>query len=219
MALYWNTVNNSLKDNLYTLMQAPLFDDFRLVGGTALSLYLGHRMSVDIDLFTDSPYGSVDFNAIDEFLQTTFPYVQGDFGMLPGLGKSYLVGDSEQEHVKLDVYYTNDPFIQPVVQIDKVRVTTLDEITAMKIDVISRGGRKKDFWDIHELLDRYTLAQMLALHRQRHEYNHNEEQILRNFVDFTRADEDFDPFCLRGKYWEFIKDDMMSIVQSHKRNL
>ncbi|WP_242457891.1 nucleotidyl transferase AbiEii/AbiGii toxin family protein [Pedobacter sp. BS3] len=200
-------------------MQASLFNSFRLVGGTALSLYLGHRMSVDIDLFTDQPYDSVDFNAIDEFLQATFPYVRGDFGMLPGLGKSYLVGDSEQDHIKLDVYYTNDPFIQPAMQIDKVRMATVDEITAMKIDVISRGGRKKDFWDIHELLDKYTLEQMLALHRQRHEYTHNEEQILHSLVDFTRADEDFDPFCLRGKYWEFIKDDIMSIIQSQRQNL
>lgn len=40
--------------------------DFRLVGGTALSLQLGHRMSVDIDLFTDAPYRSVDFTAIEK---------------------------------------------------------------------------------------------------------------------------------------------------------
>lgn len=59
--LYWNTVNTHLKEYLLTLMKLPSFADFRLVGGTALSLHLGHRMSVDIDLFTDKEYGSIDF--------------------------------------------------------------------------------------------------------------------------------------------------------------
>ncbi len=34
------------------------FAPFRLVGGTSLSLRYGHRMSDDIDLFTDAEYGS-----------------------------------------------------------------------------------------------------------------------------------------------------------------
>lgn len=65
--LYWNTVNDNLKQALLFLMEAPIFDQFRLVGGTSLSLQVGHRMSVDIDLFTDSPYRSIDFNQIDNF--------------------------------------------------------------------------------------------------------------------------------------------------------
>jgi len=48
-------------------MSANEFKDFRLVGGTALSLHLGHRMSADIDLFTDAAYGSVDLDAIEIF--------------------------------------------------------------------------------------------------------------------------------------------------------
>jgi hypothetical protein len=35
--------------------------------------------------------------------------------------------------------------------LDNIRMATSEEITAMKIDVILRGGRKKDFWDVHEL--------------------------------------------------------------------
>ncbi len=70
--LNYNTVTPLLKSVLETLMAADVFDDFRLVGGTALSLYRGHRMSVDIDLFTDREYGSVDFEAIDAFLRGTY---------------------------------------------------------------------------------------------------------------------------------------------------
>jgi len=48
--LYWNTVNSLLKDSLLTLVVAEKLKDFRLVGDPALSLYLGHRISIDIDL-------------------------------------------------------------------------------------------------------------------------------------------------------------------------
>lgn len=65
--LHWNTVKPILKEVLTKLMQEKLFDPFRLVGGTSLSLQLGHRMSDDIDLFTDEAYGSLDFTAIDKF--------------------------------------------------------------------------------------------------------------------------------------------------------
>ena len=49
--LHYNTVTPLLLSILRTCMSAKEFDSFRLVGGTALSLQLGHRMSVDIDLY------------------------------------------------------------------------------------------------------------------------------------------------------------------------
>ncbi|HEY0896907.1 MAG TPA: nucleotidyl transferase AbiEii/AbiGii toxin family protein [Sphingobacteriaceae bacterium] len=70
--LYWNTVDNLLKESLLCLMQAEELKDFRLVGGTASSLHLGHRISVDIDLFTDAPYGTIDFDRIETFLNSNF---------------------------------------------------------------------------------------------------------------------------------------------------
>lgn len=106
--LYWNTVNTLLHNILLTLMQASVLADFRLVGGTALSLHLGHRMSVDIDLFTDVDHGSVNFDAIDKYLLGNFPFVQGDIGGLLGFGRSYLVGNNLEDHIKLDIYYAQE---------------------------------------------------------------------------------------------------------------
>ncbi len=59
--MYYNTINDLLKNTLIMLMESSGFESFRLVGGTALSLQLGHRLSIDIDLFSDGPYGSIDF--------------------------------------------------------------------------------------------------------------------------------------------------------------
>lgn len=49
--LHSKTVTSELLELLKTIMSDSLFNDFNLVGGTALSLQIGHRNSIDIDLF------------------------------------------------------------------------------------------------------------------------------------------------------------------------
>lgn len=210
--LFWGTVTNTLKDLLIQLMYAKVLENFRLVGGTALSLQLGHRMSVDIDLFTDSAYGTVDFELIEQFLKSNFPYVEGEFGGNSGLGKSYLVGNRPNQAVKLDLYYTMDQFFQPALQVEEIRMTNIEEIIAMKVDVVQRVGRKKDFWDLHEVLGRFTITEMILLHQQRYEWTHNAQLIRENLTNFSEADGEFDPICLKGKEWAFIKDDIEKAV-------
>lgn len=211
--LKWTTVSPLLRDCLHSLMQADLLSQYRLVGGTALSLYLGHRVSVDIDLFTDQPYGSIDYTAIEEYLENTFPFMEKSNHELIGMGCSYLIGEREEDGIKLDIYYT-DEFITPPDVVDGIRMATIGEIAAMKIDIVHRGGRKKDFWDIHEMLDHLSLRQMLDLHKQRHPYTHNEAEILAQLIDFSEADHDLDPICLKGKYWELIRYDLAEVVKS-----
>jgi hypothetical protein len=201
---HWKTVTPLLKTILHELMDCSLFDSFRLVGGTALSLQLGHRLSVDIDLFTDAIYDSIDFRAVESYLHSHFSYVTDPSPGPVGMGRSYFIGDSEDDAIKLDLYYT-DPFIQPYLLIDNIRMASVEEIIAMKIDVVQHGGRKKDFWDLHELLDKYTLQQMMSIHQQRYPYSHDEQLIRSKFTDFMLADDDFEPNCLKGKHWEIIK--------------
>lgn len=213
--IHFNTVNEHLKSALITLMKSDVFHTFRLVGGTALSLQLGHRYSIDIDLFSDAEYGSIDFNVIDKYIEDTFPYHNHLSNLNPALGKSYCIGTNKDNIVKLDIYYT-DPFIQLPLIKDTIRMASTEEIIAMKMDVVQRVGRKKDFWDLHELLSTYSLSNMLSLHKQRYTYTHNQELILKNLTNFELANNDFDPICLKGKYWEFIKEDIMEVVKSHK---
>jgi hypothetical protein len=187
-------------------MSAEEFNNFRLIGGTALGLYRGHRESIDIDLFSDSQYGSIDFDAIDKFLRKTFSYVdRTEYEVGPG--RSYYVGNNKTECVKLDLFYT-ETFIREVEIIDGIRLATIEEIIAMKIEVISHSGRKKDFWDLHELIDDYSFEKMISFHEERYPYGHDRQSIIENFSDFEKADNDFDPICLRGKYWELIKLDL-----------
>jgi predicted nucleotidyltransferase component of viral defense system len=212
-SLHYKTVTPLLHTILMHLMQAKEFEAFRLVGGTALSLYRGHRLSIDIDLFTDAKYGSIDFGTLTSFLRANYLYVDTSGDNIIGFGKSYFVGDDKKNCIKLDVYYSTENFIDPVVSIDGIRMASVKEIIAMKIDVVSRGGRKKDFWDIHELMNEYSITQMLAMHEERHPYTHDKKLIKTNFTRFENADLDFDPVCLRGKTWEVIKLDMLDFVK------
>lgn len=213
--LHYSTVNDLLKNSLLQLMKSDVFNNFRLVGGTALSLQIGHRESIDIDLFSDSEYGALDFNAIENYLKENFQYV--DFvNTIPAMGKSYFIGENKENTIKLDIYYT-DTYIQHYVEVDGIRMATIEEIIAMKIDVVQRGGRKKDFWDLHDLLESYDISQMLDLHKQRYPYRHDRELIIQNFTSFKQADLDFNPICFKGKYWEFVKEDFEEIINEFKK--
>ncbi len=206
--LYYNTVSPLLLEVLKAIMANEVFNDFRLVGGTALSLYCGHRLSVDIDIFSDTEYGTIDFALIDDFLYRAYTYVDSNDYKIIGVGKSYYIGNNKNDCIKLDVFYS-DKFIHKANVIDGIRLASIEEIIAMKIDVILRGGRKKDFWDIDELRNNYPIDAMLHLHKQRYPYHHDRKLLKNNFVNFAEADNDFDPVCLKGKHWELIKLDMI----------
>lgn len=212
--LYYNTVNSTLKTSLEIITKSEIFNNFRLVGGTSLSLQLGHRISIDIDLFSDIEYGLIDFTRIEIFLKENFQYLDFNPNLPAAFGKSYTIGYDKENYVKLDIYYT-DPFISDEVKIDNIPLASIEEIIAMKVDVIQRTGRKKDFWDLHELLDKYNISEMISLHERRYPYSHDKDLILKNFIDFTLADDEDDPICLRGKYWEFIKEDFEEIINTY----
>ena len=83
-----------------------------------------------------------------------------------------------------------------------------EEIAAMKLDVVSHKGRKKDFWDLHELHGSYTFVQMLDYYAERYPYGATRNEASALLTDFSRADEDVDPRCLRRKIWQLIKLDI-----------
>ena len=213
--LQFKTVKPILRSTLEHLMTIEDFASFRLVGGTSLSLRYGHRMSDDIDLFTDAEYGSLDFHKLQDILKKEFPYCSGDCGAVVSFGVSYLVGNSKEDCVKLDLFYT-DPFIRPMELQGDIRIASVDDIVAMKMDVLPRGGRKKDFWDLHLLHNHYTIEQMLALYEERYPYGATREECIKGLIDFTFADSDPDPICLQEKAWQLIKLDFTEWVAELK---
>lgn len=212
MRIYKNTVSSSLWKILSDLMCFETLDTFRLVGGTSLSLLLGHRQSMDIDLFTDEEYGSIDFDHIDDLFLRNFSYVEMGYGGNNSLGKSYYIREKSNECIKVDMFYT-DSFIFSPIDIEGIRLARLEEIAAMKLEVIGYNGRKKDFWDLHELRNHFPLKEMLRFYEKRYPYGHSKEDLIKKLSDFGKADFDFDPICLKGKHWELIKLDFEEQVE------
>lgn len=203
-SLHLETVTPLLSDILQYLMKEPLFDSFRLVGGTNLSLRYGHRYSVDIDMFTDALYGSIDFPAIDEYFARCFPYCDYFSGPI-GFGKMYYIGKSKEESVKVDLMYTEN-FLDPEEYYGCVRMATPRDIAAMKMEAVFTGGRKKDIWDLDYLMENvYSLDEMCNFHAQRHPYTHDRLKLLRSCKSFSDMDLQADPVCLLGKDWDNIK--------------
>ena len=92
-------------------MSLPELSDFRLVGGTALSLLRGHRESVDIDLFCDGPYGEIPFDHILEVIKFQFRYVEdtspftGPANFVNNRGFNLFIGEEEETAIKTDILY------------------------------------------------------------------------------------------------------------------
>lgn len=217
MNLYYNTVSPLLKEALHKISENPLFKDFILVGGTCLSLQLGHRRSIDIDLFTDVDYGTMDTKNIKHFLERNFPYTENIESLVQSsLGYNLFIGNSPADKVKVDFFYT-EKFIFPIKEIDKIRMADIREIAAMKIGAIAQEEpRQKDFWDIHELKDSFSFKDMLNWVIKRNEWAVSEDGVLQGFQKIDSVKESREGIdCLRGKYWSLVKDDLLEMVDDH----
>ncbi len=216
MKIYQNTVSDLLWKILSQLMRFEELASFRLVGGTSLSLLLGHRKSIDIDLFTDATYGTIDFKVIDSLFINSFPYVEMRYSGNRSVGKTYFIGNKKNETVKIDLFYT-DKFVFPLIDYNGIRLSQLEEIAAMKLEVIGYNGRKKDFWDLHELLNYFTMPEMFEFYEKRYPLGYSKNELIEKLVYFDEAENDFDPICLRNKYWEIIKLDFEELIATNFR--
>ena len=205
--LQTETIKPGTLSVLKSLMEIDELRQFSLVGGTALSLKYGHRLSIDLDLFSVENF---EREPIIKSLENKF----GDGFEYRGNFAKWGIF-CQIEKVKVDIVHYPHAIIQPIETDSGIRLYHDKDLIAMKIQAILGRGVKKDFWDIHELLKHFSIDQMLALHQSRYEYNHDRNLILENMTNFGFADEDLEPICLRGKYWAFIKEDITEAARDY----
>lgn len=207
--LHLETVSTELFDSLNKLMNCPVFSNFRLVGGTGLSLLLGHRVSIDIDLFTDIEYGTLDTHEISKSLQKIFPYIDGLEKLNKrNIGYTLYCGKDKDNAIKLDLYYTDKFCFKPTI-IDNIRIADIRDIAAMKIIAINNSNRKKDYWDIYELMNHYSLSQMIGFAEQRSPFEIERKDLLNKLRNIPVSEIDNIPIkALKDHYWEFIVEDI-----------
>ncbi len=130
------------------------------------------------------------------------------------IGLHLYIGLKEISSVKTDILsWTTAEFIYPALEIDGIRFATLEEIALMKLDTISRGGRKKDFWDMSEIFETHALQALLDMYLEKYPYNDTAD-VIRGLTNFEKAERVPDPICLKQKHWDLIKAEMHEAVRS-----
>ncbi|HWD90509.1 MAG TPA: nucleotidyl transferase AbiEii/AbiGii toxin family protein [Mucilaginibacter sp.] len=125
--------------------------DFFLVGGTALSLQIGHRISIDIDLFSLNPFDESGMLA----------YLESEKGFkLDYLNKNTIKG--EIGRTKIDLITHSYPLVKQLELANGIRLASLEDIAAMKLNaIVGNGTRLKDFVDVAFLSCYLSLGQMM----------------------------------------------------------
>ena len=146
------TVAPATFDLLRRLQSEELLGTTRLVGGTSLALQMGHRTSVDLDLFS---FEKFDSQRVQELLFEKY-------GFTPNLvTANTIIGFSEG--VKIDIIYHPFKWIDSIITENGVRLSSTKEIAAMKLHaIINSGQRPKDFVDLAFLSQKYSYNQMLS---------------------------------------------------------
>ncbi len=102
-------------------------------------------------MFTDMSYDKFDLTAIEKYLTETFEFVEFYPNLIQAIGRTFYIGNSKKESVKLDIFHQSDLFIFDKVEKEGVRMISIEEILAMKLEIIQNANtRKKDFWDIYD---------------------------------------------------------------------
>lgn len=213
MILRTNIGSPLLLECLHKIMAHKAFDIYYLVGGTALALQRGHRISIDIDMFTNMPYEDMNTDEIAKALSELFPYIDG-LHQLKETQTVYslFVGNDKDNCVKLDICYDENP-IFPLIHSNGIRMVSEKDIAAMKINAITQDRqRKKDFWDIHDLLETYSIEEMISFALKRYPWSLNLPKIIDGFKRLPELNDYTEIRCLKGKYWEFIVEDLMEQI-------
>lgn len=132
-----STVENSTFQTLAEVFELhEIKKQFALAGGTSLALQIGHRMSVDLEVFSEDTFST---DALSLELNAHF---QGDYELL-GLTKSMLFTNIKK--VKCDFIREPAKTIRPHVFMGGVRMYSVEDICAMKMHTICGKGKKRIF--------------------------------------------------------------------------
>jgi len=183
----------------------PAFlQSFYLSGGTGLSLQLGHRKSEDLDFFNEQSFNPQSLEKELVSLGTL-----SDTELAEGTLNTFL------GEVKLQFLEYPYPTIEPFIDWEGIRISSILDIACTKLQTVSRRGSKKDFVDLYFCVDRYPLSEIL--HSAQKKYatrDYSQTHILKSLVYFADAEEQPMPRMRKPVQWEEVKEKLVSVVRS-----
>ena len=199
--LSYRTVEPHTLELLKKLSEKDFLAGARLVGGTALALQYGHRMSVDLDFF--GKISNEDDISLREQLK--------DIGRLSVVKESKNINVFLLDGVKVDFVNYPYPWIDEAVQEGVIRLASPQDIAAMKINAIEGRGSKKDFIDLYFLLQRYSMEDILGFYARKYP-EYSLFRALMSLTYFDDAEHQFMPKMFSDVTWENIKDTLRKAV-------
>jgi hypothetical protein len=154
---------------------------FRLCGGTAIALHLGHRASFDFDFLSVDPFDP-------DWLYNELPFLQGS-GVLQKAANTLTTLVDRDEPVQLSFFgvpqiqFTDPPL---VCRDNELRVASMRDLAAMKAAVVQKRAEAKDYIDIDAILcsGQINLPMALAAARQMYGHGFNPELTLKSLCYF-----------------------------------
>lgn len=160
MELHYNTVNPELLELIKQICDDPFFNAYRLVGGTSLSLQIGHRASVDADFFSDG-----NGQPVPDLLKYIFPKIIVQMAKVEP--RNGCMG-ATVNGIKLHVFDYGDPFVKQANIVDGIRLASLLDIGLMKLDVQNTRNAWKDIIDLNMITNFHPLSELLSVYNQRY---------------------------------------------------
>lgn len=202
--LHKETISTEMWELLQKLMKDEMLKDFTLVGGTALALKLGHRLSFDIDLFTKK-----DFNSKDLISYLQKEYKATDEIVFENTVMTYI------KDIKVDLLTHKYPVIAMDKISENVRMISNDDIGAMKLHAIFQSGeRLKDYVDMYFLLEEKSLQSYLNSYQLK--YNGNPNLSARSLIYFDGIRKEYDVSIIHGKEdnWKTMQERLKKAVSN-----
>lgn len=192
--LHYETIDSATLELLKQLQSIQLFEQLRLVGGTALALQLGHRKSIDLDLS-----GNIDSDVLE------INNVLSRLGNITQLRDSTNIHIYQVNGIKVDIVNYTYPWLSGIIQFDELRIAGYEDIAAMKIAAITGRGTKKDFIDLYFLLKELPLYEMINLYQRKYK-DGSVFMALKSLVYFEDAEKDEMPNMLVNIDWGVVKE-------------
>ena len=178
--LFKETVEKDTLSILDTLQKDENLSNFYLVGGTALALNLGHRKSIDLDMFSPQPF---DTEQLLKYLSEKYEFVR----LFPFAKLSKVILQGKIKDVKTDWVVNPYPFVENPETIEGIRLYSLKDIAAMKLTAIADSGKRlKDFVDVAYLSTIMSFNEMLNAYEKK--YNVDKERANLGLTYFSDID-------------------------------
>jgi len=125
--------------------------DFGLVGGTAIAYYLGHRRSIDFDLFSPKTFSILSArNKINKFFKIEQTLVQGDGELTVMANNVKLTLFNFPYHIEYNSKFENI-----------IKIPDLLTLAAMKAFALGKRAKWKDYVDLYFISKKYSLQQIV----------------------------------------------------------